>query len=49
MLTSRGLPNNSLNPTGISIPLIVNLNGLAVVARQVNRGVGPLRMTIESS
>ena len=44
MVTAGGLPNKRLHLTGFSLPLIVNLDGLAVVSRQVNRGVMPLPM-----
>jgi hypothetical protein len=39
MLTSRGLPNKRLHPTGNSLPVIENLSHDVVVSRRVNRGV----------
>jgi Leucine-rich repeat (LRR) protein len=39
MLTSCGRPNNSFNPTGISLAFIVNLPHDAVASRRVNSSV----------
>jgi hypothetical protein len=39
MLTSRGLPNNSLNRSGISLSFIENLPHDTIDFRQVNSGV----------
>ncbi len=39
MLTSRGPPNNSFDPTGMSVSFIVNLSHDAVVSRRVNSSV----------
>jgi hypothetical protein len=39
--------NNSLNRSGISVPLIVNLDGRAVDSRPVNSGVGRLLILYE--
>jgi hypothetical protein len=34
-----GLPNKRLCPIGFSLPLIMDLDGLAVVSQRVNRSV----------
>jgi hypothetical protein len=38
-MSRRTKPNKRLHLTGISIPLIVNSDGVVVVSRRVNRGV----------
>jgi hypothetical protein len=45
MLQSKGLPNNSLHLTGISLLLVENLSHDGDVSRQVNSSVmSPLRV-----
>lgn len=47
MVTSGGLPNKRLHPTGFSLPFIVNLDDLAVVSRRVNRSVRHLLVYVK--
>jgi hypothetical protein len=44
LLIINNAPNNSLNRSGISLDVIVNLDASLNISRPVNSSVGPLRL-----